>query len=303
MKKTYKIFIACLSFSATFAQTPKLLSDQEMHTIPTWNEHLHFTINKSKDTSYIAVGNQADKFLYQEDHYTADGMWQGVDRYVWQGDNLLRIYFYDGSEAMVSIAENRILEYHQVFLDGSNSFTSYQWEQERLKRISTQIGDTLQERVFVYRPSDQKLQKIKSYQNGLELQTLKFSYNSIGLLQKEELWSKDEILCIATYTYRDSLLQSAVVMDLKREGQQLKETHYYTYLNNGLYQRETRHYSAQTKEYEKLSLCTFDSNGSLLRKEINYVDHQQLEKEVFLYRYPQKEGTDFEVLSLQASGR
>ncbi len=303
MKKTYKILLCSLSISASFAQTSSLLLDTEVSKLPTWEEHLHYQINQSKDTLYIAVGKQVEEFLYQEDHYTSDGLWQGVDRFVWQGENQLRVYRYDGSESRINLKDNRLFEHNQLCASGESISTTYDWNLSQLNRITTRKGDSLKETVFIYRDQDAKLLKVKLYVNGIQTKTLKLSYNKLGHLQKEELYAKDQLIGLATYAYNDSLLNNVLVMDLSSKGQQLKETLHFSFWDNGDYQIETLYYTGSPNNALKSSLCTFDSAGRLLRKEIKYVDNQDLEKEIYLYRYPQEEPTDFEVLSLQALGR
>lgn len=296
MKHTFKILIALLSSSFAFAQNQGILMQEQSLRIPYWQEYLHYQIDHRKDTIHRASGLKVEEYLYQEDHYSARGTWQGVDRYLWEGENRLRIYYYDGKEALIDLQEQGLVNRTLVSTAGGAKESQYHYQQGLLQRVSTKKGDSLFEQVYVYRKTDQRLMKIKSFANGEELSVLKFAYNGEGLLQKEELWQAQNLIKMATYSYRQKRLTGASVLNLKSEKQMIRQLYQYQYQDDG---SKTTYCTifANAEDIERKETYRYDQHGRLISKVLEYSDHKELEQEVFLYRYAEKEVQDLEVLN------
>lgn len=303
MKKTYLISLVSLICSASFGQFPALISTAHQSPVPEWNEYIHYQINTNKDTLYRSIGKQVEPFLYQEEFFSSEAYWQGVDRYVWEGENQVRIYRYNGSETLIKLEGDKIIEINNLDSKANQSIAIFKYNNDLLERVSIKSGQELKEEIFVYDEGANRLVKLKFYLNGERQKVLKFSYGLNGNLAKEELWAFGNLQSIATYSYRDSLLQSLSIIDLQQPAQHLKESRRYTYSDDGAYQIEKTFFQALDTEIIQKSIVNFDAQGRKIKEEISYSDNAKLEKEVFLFSYPQEENLDYEVLSLQADGR
>ncbi len=303
MNKVYPVFYLCLILSVSKAQQYTLLNDESHYEAPLWKESLHYIVDKNKDTLTLSVGSRVDDYLLQQDHYKADGYWQGVDRFVWEGEDQLRVYHYDGAEDLVLFENGQIQEWMSKKPTAAPRSIAYHYTGGLLKRVSTQTGNDLNEEVYLYRVGDSALQKVKYFSNGDLESEVRFTYCSNGKLQKEELWSDGEIQKIATHSYENQILQRSSVLNIQNAHNQLESVCQYQFLDDGTSQTSIQYYSLTETKVEKESLCTFDSKGRLISKELRYWDHEEILKEVFLFSFPERETEDFEVLNLNADSR
>lgn len=281
------------------AQKQSLLKPDVQSIVPQWEESLHYAINKVKDTIYLSVGAKVNEVLLQEDHFNSEGYWEGVDRFVWEGEEQVRVYHYDGKEELIRLNEYGAVSNTILDANGLKEEINYQWDKERIVRMAHQSNQGLEEQVYVYHPDNSRLVKVKYFYNGVEEQQLRLSYAKNGFLQKEELWVKGELSIIATHSYKEALLTSSSVINLSEESHQLQEIHNYRHLDNGQTEQEISHFSGSLAALNARTLCTFDDQGRLLKLSIEYLEDPELHKEVFLYQYPERETAVLEALNLK----
>ena len=303
MSKTSATLFMCLVLTLVGAQSQNLLKPNAESGIPQWQESLHYTINMVKDTTYLSVGARVNEVLFQEDHFSKEGFWQGVDRFVWEGEEQVRVYHYNGQEERIGLSQFGISSNSILYANGQREKITYSYDGAKISRMHRQSAESLEEQIYLYHPENGLLLKIKFFYNGEEQQQLRFSYGKNGFLQKEELWVNDELSLIATYSYKDGALLSSSLIQLSSEGHQLKETHKYTYLDNGYLEERISHFSGSEAILNASSLRTFDNDGRLLNLTTEYLNDSELYKEVFLYRYPEQETEVLEVLNLKTGGR
>lgn len=303
MRKTSATFFICLVLNGVGAQSQSLLKPNAESGIPQWQESLHYAINTVKDTIYLSVGARVNEVLLQEDHFSPEGFWQGVDRFVWEGEEQVRVYHYNGQEELIGLNQNGISSNTILYANGQEEKITYSYNGAKISRMHRQSAESLEEQIYLYHPENGRLLKIKFFYNGEEQQQLRFSYCKNGSLQKEELWVNGELSLIATYSYKEGVMLSSSLIQLSPEGHQLKEIHKYTYLDNGNLEETISHFSGPEAILNALSLRTFDMEGRLLKLTTEYLNDSELYKEVFLYRYPEQETEVLEVLNLKTGGR
>ncbi len=298
-------FLFCLSLSffanSILAQELPFLLQSYEETKPEWTEFLQMQINPLGDTIYMANGQRLDPALSHCDTYDSLGNWQGVDRCVWESENVLRVYHYQGSEEMIVWEEEgRLLKKIETGLDYQIE-TDYIYENNRIERISISQKDSLEEWVFVYQGQQQRLIKVKHFQNGKDLGVIQLSYNALNQKALEEYWEQGELQKLLSFTYDDqSNIQTILVMDQGPQGAFLSAKLEYSWNKNGAKQELT---SLFTKDATvvKTRRRTFDQENRLIKvQHLNFSPNTYQEIKIYAYSADEK---SMENISLHAQGR
>lgn len=298
-------FLFCLSLSfianSLLAQELPFLLQSYKETKPEWTEFLQMQINPLGDTIYTANGQRLDAALSHCDTYDSLGNWQGVDRWVWESENVLRVYHYQGSEEMIVWEEEgRLLKKIETGLDYQIE-TDYIYENNRIERISISQKDSLEEWVFVYQGQQQRLIKVKHFQNGKDLGVIQLSYNALGQKAIEEYWEQGELQKLLSFTYDDQAnIQTILVMNQGPQGAFLSAKLEYSWHKNGAKQELT---SLFTKDATvvKTRRRTFDQENRLVKvQHLNFSPNTYQEIKIYAYSADEK---SMENISLHAQGR